>query len=351
MNRVNVIKWTLVILIGVLLIRYLSHLLLILLSSYILFSMLLPLKKSIQRIFKTQKHSLPSVVTLFFPFIFLVLIVIYVFPIIITQLNSLTYLSYEDVFENILRQFPVLEGMISGMGGKKYVLQSIQDTLYQVISINKLTEWSAVLLTNFSEILMNLLIVFFITFHFLKDEGILNKVLNALVSADYYPDIDEMSKHIKDILGRYFRGLLMDVFIVMILNTGILSLLGVKNGLLIGIVSGILNIIPYVGPLITLFIGLFMGVSGAIIEGHYEWIGGIVLKIVLTLVSVNILDGTILQPYIFSNVLKAHPLEIFLVIITAGMLGGIVWMMLAIPLYVIFKVVFTELLRHWKRWT
>ena len=306
--------------------------------------MLLPLKKSIQKIFKVQKHALPSVVTLFFPFIIMVLILIYVFPVLLTQIQSLSYLSYEDVFDNILRQFPFIENMVSHIGGKKYVLQSIQDALYRVVNIHKITEWSSFLLTNFSQILMNILIVFFVTFHLLKDEQILNKILNTLVSDNYYQNIDKMSQHIKDILGQYFRGLLLDVFIVMILNAGILSLLNVKNSLLIGIVSGILNVIPYVGPLITLFIGLFMGVSGVIIEGHYEWISSIVLKIILTLVSVNILDGTILQPYIFSNVLKAHPLEIFLVIITAGMLGGMVSMMLAIPLYVIFKVVFTELL-------
>jgi predicted PurR-regulated permease PerM len=136
----------------------------------------------------------------------------------------------------------------------------------------------------------------------------------------------------------------------MIINSTVLSILSVKNSILIGILSGILNIIPYVGPLITLLIGLFLGVSGNIIDGHYELIGGTVVKIIFTLVTINILDGTVFQPYIFSNVLKAHPLEIFLVIISAGMLGGIVWMMLAIPVYVIIKVVFKEVMVYWKNW-
>jgi predicted PurR-regulated permease PerM len=97
-----------------------------------------------------------------------------------------------------------------------------------------------------------------------------------------------------------------------------------------------------VGPLITLLIGLFLGVSANILEGHYEYIGSTVLKIVITLLTVNVLDGVIIQPYIFSNVLKAHPLEIFLVIISAGMIGGVIWMMFIIPIYVIIKVVAKE---------
>ncbi|GIV27652.1 MAG: AI-2E family transporter [Bacteroidia bacterium] len=351
MSVVKLIKWIVILIVLGILVRYLGNLLLLLIGSYILFSMLFPVKKTIQKKLKIKSHALSSILSLLLPSLILFIVILYVFPVIITQLNSLVYLSYEEVFDNILKEFPFIENMSNHLGGKKYMLKSIQDTLNQLINIEIITKWSSVLLNNFSHIVINLLIVFFITFHLLRDEVFLNNTLKFLISNEYKNDVDDMLLHIKEILGRYFRGLLIDVFLVMLINSVILSILGVKNSVLIGILSGVLNIIPYVGPLITLIIGLFLGVSGNILDGHYELIGGTVIKIILTLVIVNLLDGTIFQPYIFSNVLQAHPLEVFLVIISAGMLGGIIWMMMAIPMYVIIKIVFKEIYIHWKNWT
>lgn len=351
MSVVKLIKWTVILIVLFALIKYLGNVLLLLMGSYILFSMLFPIKKYIQNKFKINSHSISSILALLLPSLILVVILLYVFPVIIAQLNSLVYLSYEDVFDNILKEFPIIENLSEHLGGKKYVLKSIQDTFNQLINISIITKWSSILLNNFSQILINLLIVLFITFHLLKDESFISNFLSFLINDKYKGDLDEILLGVKEILGKYFRGLLIDVCIVITINSIVLSILGVKNSILIGILSGILNIIPYVGPLITLIIGLFLGVSGNILEGHYELIGNTVIKILLTLVIVNILDGTIFQPYIFSNVLQAHPLEVFLVIISAGMLGGIIWMMLAIPMYVIFKLVFKEIYLHWKNWS
>lgn len=348
MNIYQILKWFLIIIAGILSIIYLGHLIMILLASSIFFSMLIPLKKFIQSQFKIKSDTLSSLLTLLFPSILLVLILLYIFPVIITQLNSLSYLNYIDVLNNILIQFPALDNLISHIGGKQNVLKSFEDAISQLININIITQLSAHLLNNFSQILINLLITFFITFHLLRDEMLPNHIFKQFISKNSEKDINEILMHIKEILGKYFRGLLIDVLVVMITNALILSLLGIKNAILIGILSGILNIIPYIGPLITLTIALFLGVSSNIIDNQYEWIGNTIIKIVLTLVSVNIIDGTVLQPFIFSNVLKAHPLEIFLVIIAAGMIGGILWMMLIIPIYVIIKVVFKEFNKYWK---
>ncbi|HPQ08114.1 MAG TPA: AI-2E family transporter [Bacteroidia bacterium] len=342
MNTYKLLKWLLVLGLLILLVLYLGNLLMLLLISFILYSILLPLKENLQTKLKVKSNTLSSVIALFFPSLVFLIILMYVFPVIITQLNSLTYLNYKDVFMNITIQFPFLDNLIEHLGGKKYILKSLEDTMLQIINFNLIAEWSSILLNNFSKILMHLLIVFFITFHLLKDDSLIVNILNAFVDDNIEKDMGEIVMHIKSILGRYFRGVLIDSSIVIFVNSVTLSLLGVKNGVLIGILSGILNIIPYVGPLITLLIGLFLGVSANILEGHYEYIGSTVLKIVITLLTVNVLDGVIIQPYIFSNVLKAHPLEIFLVIISAGMIGGVIWMMFIIPIYVIIKVVAKE---------
>ncbi len=65
-------------------------------------------------------------------------------------------------------------------------------------------------------------------------------------------------------------------------------------------------------------------------------------------VSMQIVDGFILQPYIFSNSVSAHPLEIFIVVVMGAKLGGITGMIVAIPAYTIIRVVAAVFLREFR---
>lgn len=358
MNLVKLMKWLIVLILLVLFIKYLSKLAMLLVGSFILFSMLLPLKNNIQLYLnkinkwfpKLSFNTLSSILSLLFPIGVIFLILNHVLPVLIIQLNSLAGLSYQEVLNNILQVFPSIERILGYWGGKDYVLQNIQDTMYQIFNISTIAGWSSLVFNNFSDILINTLIVLFITFHLLKDEMFINRAFKSVIQPNYHTDIEEIIEHIKFTLGKYFRGLLIDVSIIIIMNTILLSLVGVKNSILIGTLSGIMNIIPYIGPLITLSVGLFFGVSGDILEAHYELIPSNILKISFILIIVNAIDGMFIQPYIFSNILKAHPLEIFLVILGSGIIGGILGMMLAIPFYVILKVIMKEIFSHWKNW-
>jgi predicted PurR-regulated permease PerM len=66
------------------------------------------------------------------------------------------------------------------------------------------------------------------------------------------------------------------------------------------------------------------------------------------LIGTNLVDAMLIQPAIFSNTVKAHPLEIFLVILMAGALGGVLGMVVAIPCYTLLRVIAKEFLDHFK---
>ena len=100
--------------------------------------------------------------------------------------------------------------------------------------------------------------------------------------------------------------------------------------------------------MITLCFALFLGVSGCIEVGQYDQISGVVVKIFIALMSINILDAIFFQPFIFSNSVKAHPLEIFLVILAAGTLAGISGMVVAIPVYTLVRIVASQFLSQFK---
>ena len=109
-----------------------------------------------------------------------------------------------------------------------------------------------------------------------------------------------------------------------------------------------MNVIPYIGPIITLFIAVFLGISGCIQFNQYDLITITITKIFIILIGTNLLDAMVIQPTIFSNTVKAHPLEIFLIILMAGALGGVLGMVIAIPCYTLLRIIAKEFLHHFK---
>ena len=117
---------------------------------------------------------------------------------------------------------------------------------------------------------------------------------------------------------------------------------------MIGMLCGLLNIIPYIGPWIGAAIGMvFIGaanVNADFLTTTMPQIYGLLIVVVI----VRLIDDFVFQPFFYSRSVNAHPLEIFIVIIVAGTLYGIVGMMLAIPVYTVIRVVAREFLSEYK---
>ena len=107
----------------------------------------------------------------------------------------------------------------------------------------------------------------------------------------YESEVKDIMKTSKKMLSSYFIGLTIDVLIVGTLAGICLWAFGIKNALIIGFMAGLFNVVPYLGPIITMCFALFMGVSGCIEIGQYDLISSTITKIFFTLLSINILDA------------------------------------------------------------
>lgn len=156
---------------------------------------------------------------------------------------------------------------------------------------------------------------------------------------------------INRLLVRYFVGIFTDILCVMtLLSIGLMLVLGfpLQQALLMGLLAGILNMVPYVGPLFGMLLAMSFGILDV-----YSGVIGISLNVLLIRMAfvfliVQILDASILQPLIYSNSVRAHPLEIFLVILIAGSIGGILGMIIAIPTYTVVRVLGKEFFNHFR---
>jgi len=150
------------------------------------------------------------------------------------------------------------------------------------------------------------------------------------------------------LLIRYFTGVLGQMTVITIFVSVVLSVLGVKNALLIGFFAALMNVIPYIGPIIGAGFALIITISSNLDVSFYDEMVPLISKVVITFVIMQVLDNFILQPNIFSKSVKAHPLEIFLVVLIGAQLGGVGGMVLAIPVYTVLRVIGKVFLSEFK---
>ena len=135
---------------------------------------------------------------------------------------------------------------------------------------------------------------------------------------------------------------------MMIIISTTLTIIGLKNAVVIGVIGGMLNIIPYLGPLMGACVGVILGIISIFVAGEYNMLLNTIIVVAATFAGANLIDNFVLQPLIYSKSVKAHPIEIFIVILMAGKLAGIIGMIVAIPSYTLIRIVAKQFLSKFR---
>lgn len=186
--------------------------------------------------------------------------------------------------------------------------------------------------------------VLFISFFFLKDSKLFENVILTFIPDNEESRWKNSSNKIKDLLSRYFVGLIFQILILFIIYTIGLLIVGVENPIVIAFLCALLNLIPYVGPVIGAFLMLTLTMTSHLGESFSAVIIPKTLWVLVVFGVGQLVDNFGSQPVIFSKSVKSHPLEIFLVIIITGILFGVIGLILAVPVYTAIKVILKEFL-------
>ena len=189
---------------------------------------------------------------------------------------------------------------------------------------------------------MGLASVLFITFFFLKDRVLFIVGAKKLIPDSHEEQILNSLENINHLLSRYFIGLLLQLFIVFLLYLIVLLIFGIPNAIIIAFLCAVLNIIPYIGPLIASVLAAILSMISHLGSDFQTEILPTTIYVLIGFWIVQLIDNNLSQPIIFSKSVSSHPLEIFLVILIAGFLFGILGMVIAVPLYTILKVIGKE---------
>ena len=184
--------------------------------------------------------------------------------------------------------------------------------------------------------------ILFISFFLLKDAQLMERTVLLLFDTKNHKRLQDSFEKIKNLLSRYFIGLLLQISILFIIYSIVLVVFGVKNALIIAFLCALLNLIPYVGPLIGGVLMLLLTMT-ANLEADFSSITlPKSIYVMIGFVLGQLVDNFFSQPFIFSTSVKSHPLEIFIVILIAGILFGTIGLIVAIPCYTALKVIFKE---------
>ena len=218
------------------------------------------------------------------------------------------------------------------------------DNLFQNVNFGLLPELLNQTLELLGGFTIGLFSVVFILFFFLKDSELQERIILVLVSDTLSARVEKSIEKIKNLLSRYFLGLLFQISILLIIYSIVLAVFSVENAFIIAFLCALLNLIPYLGPIIGAVLMMLLTMSSFIGADFSSVILPKTFYVMLGFLVGQLIDNFFSQPMIFSNSVKSHPLEIFIVILASGTLMGPLGMIIAIPFYTTLKVIAQEFL-------
>jgi predicted PurR-regulated permease PerM len=299
-------------------------------------------------------RSLSALITLLLIWGIIIMFFYIFIPLLAGQIDQFSAIDSNNLVKFIEVPIKKVEGIIMALNKdfteegaiRNYIVAKVAGVLNINVIQNFLGDVAGIL----GNIIIAVFSLTFITFFFLKDQQLFFETILMWVPDKYVDNVTRALYSIKKLLTRYFIGIIIQSTCIMILVTIGMTIVGIdfQQALVMGLILGIINVIPYVGPWLGLFIAIIMGVASHMNQDFNEVVVPLVLYMILVEAIVHTIDNLIFQPVIFSSSVKAHPLEIFVVILASGFAAGIPGMILAIPAYTVLRVLAREFFYNFK---
>lgn len=299
-------------------------------------------------------RALSALLTLLIIWGIIILFFIIFVPLVTKQINYFSTIDSGKIVQLIEVPLTKIENLFRSFNKEITAQFSLQDYFMSkvsaVLNIDMIQNFLSSIVGILGNVLVAIFSITFITFFFLKDQHLFFESILIWVPEKYTDNFTRALNSVKNLLTRYFIGILIQSTCIMILIDIGMTIAGidVQQALVMGLILGILNVIPYVGPWLGLFIAIIMGVAAHINQDFTTVVIPLVYYMIIVEAITHLIDNIIFQPVIFSNSVRAHPLEIFIVVLAAGFAAGIPGMILGIPTYTVLRVFAREFFYNFK---
>ena len=302
----------------------------------------------------TFPRSLSALFTLIIIWGLIILFFVVFVPLVTRLINYFSTIDSEKIVQIVAGPINKVENLFRAINKdipkdltiQDYIVKKVAD----VLNINMIQSFIGSLIGILGNVIIAIFSITFITFFFLKDQRLFFESILMWVSDKYVDNVTRALYSVKSLLTRYFIGIVIQSTCIMILVTIGMTIAGIdfQQAVVMGLIIGILNVIPYAGPWIGLAIAITMGVASHINQSFDTVVIPLVTYMIIVEVVTHTIDNIVFQPVIFSNSVKAHPLEIFIVVLAAGFAAGIPGMIFGIPAYTVLRVFAREFFYNFK---
>ena len=330
--------------------RYFSNVLAYIIIAFVVSLIGQPVMKLLQKLKikgKSAPDALLAILTVLIILTLLFLVVTQVFPVISSIIEEASLMNAGDVDNGRKLIDQVNEWVVDIVpwAGKDFdIVQLLIQEVSKVTDLSAIPGFLGSVASAVASVAIGLFSVIFISFFFIKDETLFGRIVGSLVPDRIEGQVGNTILDIERLLSRYFVGLIIEILGVVVLDClglWLVARIGFNYALGIAFIAGILNVIPYVGPLIGEAIGVLLCVIlkyGAGVGLNVNiWVFALIVLGLMLLTQM--VDNFVYQPLIYSTSIKASPLEIFIVLLIAGTIGGAVGMLVAIPAYTVVRVI------------
>ncbi len=345
-----------ILLIFILLGWYFSNITLYFLFSLVLAAVLRPLTNRINNFHIFGQH-IPRWTAILFSYLSILvvffLISLLFIPLVRAQIGIISDLDIDFLYDQIQRPVGRIEEILIRWDLVKnepgFLISTVRNNLMLSFSEINIQGFINSVINTTSTFLISLLAIAFISFFLLLENGLLRRNIIQLVPNKYFEISVSTFHQVEQLLSNYLIGLLLQMTAIFSMASLGLSIVRVEYAFTIAIFAAVANLIPYAGPLLGGIFGILVGLSTGDFNSGAD-VSWFVIKVISVFAVVQMADNVILQPLIFSKSVKAHPLEIFVIIFAGAKIAGVLGMIFAIPVYTIFRVSFKEFYKGYKEY-
>lgn len=275
-----------------------------------------------------------------------VLLGYFLVPVVIREATAIANVDFDTIgegFENWLNQLDPFLRKYGFIGRREHCSNLVTGWLQD--EINKI-DMSILVNNTFSmasSIVIGVFSVIFMTFFTLKDHNIFFRMIKEWIPTTYRKNFSNILGTTGKQLSSYFIGVFLDMLCVGVLECLLCLILHIPNAVLIGFIGGFLNIVPFVGPVLACILAIVISLI-ALIPASPEsaMLMSTLIKVICIFAVTKMIDDFVLQPTIYGKRTHTHPLEIFIVILMAGSIGGVFAMIFAVPAYTLLRIIVKE---------
>lgn len=300
---------------------------LVFISFFISYS-LKPIYKVMLR--KGYKKKFSSMILITFILIAFIASLSFIIPAIIKE-----SLSIGNTLNNLEKLIDIFYGRVKLLGKNKafyLILDDVNNKINNSLSLVFSRGFSKVI--NIGGNFLSILVVPIISYYFLVDSEYFERKILAFFPISMRGIIEKMTNDIDKVMGRYIVSQISLSLIISLTTFVILIFLKVDYPVMLSLLNGFFNIIPYFGPIFGAIPSILLALTNSPSTALYT---------AIWLYLLQTFEGNILSPKITGDSVSMHPFIVIILLIIGGKIGGILGMVIAVPIVVAAIIIYDDI--------